>query len=828
MDSRSLLKQAQKSAEQAVEADGVGEYYPASLLYLEAFELVQNAIRMNPSLEASCRETANSYLTRAQALSQIMARTDRGFHDRAPLSRQQSLEQRCYFMLEDALETENSGNKDEAVEMYLSAAELCLKTRQSAINPKVRGKLEKVAKEAMDRAEHLKTKLAEKAFSELKLPEIPSSALPSLNDDLDVPPANTRQVTPPPAGGHAHLSVPSGHPSQRKSDGLTQAEIQVLKVTSFVNGKLFHPFLPTDLRERFGYMDMFEDVDGRIALAPKQMKDFGRWARPSDICDDPKMIVTISSHSIRQTVVSDCSFVASLSITASFESKFRKQLITGCLYPQNRHGIPVYNPSGKYMVKLWINGVARKIIVDDYLPVSKYGELLCSYSQNSNEFWVSILEKAYMKVMGGYDFPGSNSNIDLFALTGWIPERVPIRPGTESFNSDTQFERMKDGLKRGDILITVATGDLDQTEADRTGLVPTHAYAVLNVVEVLGRRMLQLKNPWTHQRWKGNYSEHDSTNWTPEMRKALNYDQLKAIELDNGVFWINWESLLHFFDVLYLNWDPKLFKHSFTQHAMWPQPTGANATKDVYSLGQNPQYRLELKNNDEHAAVWIQLSRHITSRDDFAENQEYITIHVFKTEGTRVYFLDDAVHVGTKINSPHYLVKLNKVPLGTASYTLVVSQFEMLHTIYYTLKVYSSIPFKLDPIRDPYKVKKRMAGEWTQATAGGCPNYPQTHSKNPSIQVNLQGKDPRDVRIELRAPKDYAVGFQIVPIKSTPDEVSIERGGSGVYRKGYTVKEWKQVPPCIFNIVPSTFEPGLLGPFFIDVASSHPFRIAKV
>lgn len=78
--------------------------------------------------------------------------------------------------------------------------------------------------------------------------------------------------------------------------------------------------------------------------------------------------------------------------------------------------------------------------------------------------------------------------------------------------------------------------------------------------------MLKLKNPWAHVRWKGRYSELDEKSWTPQLREMLDYDPTNAASFDNGVFWIDYNSVLHHFNVFCMNWNPKLFPYTSCIH----------------------------------------------------------------------------------------------------------------------------------------------------------------------------------------------------------------------------------------------------------------------
>ena len=291
----------------------------------------------------------------------------------------------------------------------------------------------------------------------------PSAASPPAPPSAAAAPA----AAAPAAAAPAATPPAAPKPTQGGGQRLADDEKDVLARSSKVAGKLFYPYMNDGQRERFHFDGAWDDPDGLLALSEKQKVHFGGWARPSQFVQgEPRMIYLVSSLSITQTIITDCSFVSSLVIAAAYERRHGKQLITNIIFPQDRAGMPIYNPAGKYLVKLHVNGIARKVLVDDRLPLSKDGRLMTSHTTHAQELWVSIIEKAYMKLNGGYDFPGSNSGIDMFALTGWIPEQFNTEDRSGAFDAARLWDRMQSASKFGDCLLTVATGELKELHGE--------------------------------------------------------------------------------------------------------------------------------------------------------------------------------------------------------------------------------------------------------------------------------------------------------------------------------------------------------------------------
>lgn len=429
-----------------------------------------------------------------------------------------------------------------------------------------------------------------------------------------------------------------------KSKQLSTEEVNILKASSLIASGVFLPWSDDDATALLAEMKqssrMYKDPSGFLALSDTQKQFFDRWARPSEIariryqCGRSKTLQeivvakVITPYTIRQKYVTDCSFVASLCICANFERRFKKRLVTSVLYPQTDQGELVHNPTGKYMVKLWLNGVARCVVVDDYLPIDKYGNLLCSHSSDSHapllELWVCLIEKAFLKLSGGgYGFPGSNSGVDMFALTGWIPETVLFAKDPDKVRDfetppERAWERIMSASSFGDCLITVSSElDISEEQADAVGLVTGHAYAVLNVMESSnGTRLLQLKNPWAHKGWKGRFSSKDDSSWNDTSFQAeMGYDARKAAKYDDGVFWICWDDVLRYFQNFHLSWNPELFSHRTVMHGLWPKSQGP--AQDTYAIGENPQYIVEISDIalEKNPSLWILLSRHVTKEE---------------------------------------------------------------------------------------------------------------------------------------------------------------------------------------------------------------------
>lgn len=54
------------------------------------------------------------------------------------------------------------------------------------------------------------------------------------------------------------------------------------------------------------------------------------------------------------------------------------------------------------MCRILFNGVYQEVVVDDYIPVDKKGNVMFAQPAGGKEVWVMIAEKCWAKLYGSY------------------------------------------------------------------------------------------------------------------------------------------------------------------------------------------------------------------------------------------------------------------------------------------------------------------------------------------------------------------------------------------------------------------------------------------
>ena len=388
---------------------------------------------------------------------------------------------------------------------------------------------------------------------------------------------------------------------------------------------------------------------------------------------------------------------------------------------------------------------------------------------------------------------------------------------------DELWRRIFCAFTHGDVLVTVGTGGLTQSEEMGVGLISDHDYAIIDMKETENRQLFLVKNPWARgTTWKESVwrKEVTESTWNTQSPGRSNEERLGA-----GTFWIDLNDLVLNFESIYLNWNPALFSFREDIHFTWELPA---RRLHCGSFGSNPQFEVR---SEHGGTTWLLLGRHqdnnalsrsqreglpSTSKDD----QGFICLYAFENEGEKVFLSDGACCRGVYVDSPNTLIKFELLP--AKGYTIVVSEQSLPHSRYkFTLSAFSFCSLSVSTARDRYSHWVRRLSAWTPSSSGGNANS-ITYHLNPQFSISIPVMS--DISLLLEA-CDEDIPVHVKLLWGNGKLLSAIRvrdivGDSGEYRKGFAMADIRNVQPGTYTIICSTFEQGQLGAFSLGIGAT--------
>ncbi|NXW29361.1 ADGB protein, partial [Phaetusa simplex] len=187
---------------------------------------------------------------------------------------------------------------------------------------------------------------------------------------------------------------------------------------------------------------VFEDPEGKIEL-PASLKVHS-WKRPHEFLTNKIPVVVKNETSFDLFSENEhifCSEVGRNTLMSLYKIFLHENRMNN-LYSYREYELhefekakmmlPRFLSRGHYSV-CEFNGCWRKIIVDDTMPFNEEDNLLLPATTCQIELWPMLLSKAIIKLANTSIHETGKRELEEFtvlhALTGWIPEVIPLQPG---------------------------------------------------------------------------------------------------------------------------------------------------------------------------------------------------------------------------------------------------------------------------------------------------------------------------------------------------------------------------------------------------------------
>lgn len=462
--------------------------------------------------------------------------------------------------------------------------------------------------------------------------------------------------------------------------------------------------------------------------------------------------------------------------------------------------------------------------IDDLLPASNSSRVLHVLDRsNPGCLWPALLEKSYLKVRGGYDFPGSNSGTDIAVFTGWIPEQIFLHD--EDVLPDELWTRIFDGFNLGEVLLTIGTGRLPRQEQKHLGLAAEHDYAILDLKERSGVREMLIKNPWSSgDVWKGAARQRPNPPHDGAASPVIDSIKDPADDMTPGTFWMDFGSVFQHFETLYLNWQPGLFKCREDIHFSWDL-TQTDVIPGIFE--SHPQISVK---SQAATDVWILLNRHFKTGDYTSSMRHasgFISLYLFHADGRRVLLSNGAKLRGPFVDSPNTLLTF-KMPAGVAYTIIVASQGLPLAKHNFSLSAFSNSPVQLAHAHMKYSRKAQQHGAWTRSMSGGNSDSPN-YLTNPQFSFKLLTQSAVALTLSLdhsRTPSASAPETHVKLLVVFTDGSRVTKlrpreivANSGDYRRGSAAIE-QSLERGTYTVICSTYDKDQHAKFTLSLHTS--------